>query len=148
VLTAVTDCYRKILGSIDAEAARAENAGTTIQYRIGDTSPERWHLHTGTNDCPMGVNVDLDPSEYKMLARKVIKADVLGAANANPNQMSVLGIVKSLEERQHEWHTGSSSAVIRAHFSRAGQECRPEAGDFTCLKLVGMIRHHIDMLGL
>jgi hypothetical protein len=148
LLTTVTDCYRKILHTIDVEAARAEAAGTSIQYRMGDTNPERWHLHTGTNDCPMGINVDLDPPEYRMLARKVIKADVLGASNPSQNQTSILGLVKRLEERQHEWHNGVSSAEMRAHFSRGGQECRPEAGDFTCLKLVGMIRNHVTLLGL
>jgi len=148
LLTTVTDCYRRILRHIDAEAAKAEELGTSIQYRMGDSSPERWHLHTGTNDCPMGINVDLDASEYKMLARKVIKADVLGATNSPMGQISITDLVNRLEERQHEWHKGASSTEMREHYSKAGQQCNPDAGDFTCLKLVGMVRHQIGMLGL
>jgi hypothetical protein len=148
LLTTITDCYRKILNTIDAEAAKAESTGTSIQYRMGDSSPERWHLHTGTDDCPMGINIDLDPAEYKSLARKVIKADVLGASNARPNQVSIMGLVRRLEERQHGWHNGASSAEIRAPSSGGERECRPETGDPTCLKLVGMIRNRVDLLGL
>ena len=148
LLTTLTDCYRKVLKSIDAQADKAEADESTIQYRMGDSSPERWHLHTGTNDCPMGINVDLDASEYKMLARKVIKADVLGAKNSLMGKISMLDLVNRLEQRQHEWHKGASSAEMRQHFSGGGQQCNPEAGDFTCLKLVGMVRHHIGLLGL
>jgi hypothetical protein len=46
LLTSVTDCYRKVLKSIDVQAAQAEESGTSIQYRMGDSSPERWHLHS------------------------------------------------------------------------------------------------------
>ena len=148
LLTSVTDCYRKILKSIDAQAAQAEETGTSIQYRMGDSSPERWHLHTGTNDCPMGINVDLDASEYKMLARKVIRADVLGAANSPMGQISILELVRRLEERQNEWHTSGSHSELRAHFASAGEQCNPSNGDYTCLKLIGMIRHHVSLLGL
>jgi hypothetical protein len=155
LLTTVTECYRKILLAIDAHAAKAEAEGITLQYRMGDSSPERWHMHTGTNDCPMGINVDLDPGEYKMLARKVIRADVLGAANSPMGQVSILDLVRRLEERQNDWHNGASSAAMlqssiemRRHFSNGGQQCNPQDGDFTCLKLIGMIRHHVTLLGL
>ena len=148
LLTTVTDCYRKILKSIDVQAAKAEESGDTIQYRMGDSNPEKWHLHTGTNDCPMGINVDLDASEYKMLARKVIRADVHGAKNSPMGQISVVGLVDRLEQRQQEWHKGASSAEMREHYSGGGQQCNPENGDFTCLKLVGMVRHQVGMLEL
>lgn len=148
LLTTVTECYRKILLAIEAHAAEAEVAGTTIQYRMGDSSPERWHLHTGTDNCPMGINVDFEPGEYKMIARKVIRADVVGAANSPMGRISILDLVKRLEERQKDWHSGGSSIEMRRHFASAGQQCDPANGDFTCLKLVGMIRHHVGLLGL
>jgi hypothetical protein len=149
LLTSVIDCYRKVLQSIDAQAAKAEETDSNIQYRIGDSSPERWYMHTGTNDCPMGINVDLDASEYKMLARKVVRADVLGAKNSPMGQISMLELVRRLEERQNEWHNSAHHTELRSHFAGPGQEqCSQGDGDYTCLKLIGMIKHHISRLGL
>ncbi|KIV98909.1 hypothetical protein, variant [Verruconis gallopava] len=159
VLTTITDCYRKILTSIDAEVKSAEEEGRSMMYRMGDSNPERWHLHTGTADCPMGVNIDLAPSEYKMLSRKVISTDVLGSARAsahrssqlqqqNSDTISVLGLVQRLEHRQREWHKSAAAAELQVHYARSGMECRPEEGDYMCLKLVGTIRRRIETLGL
>jgi hypothetical protein len=97
----------------------------------------------------MGISIDLDASEFKMLTRKVIRADVLGAANSPMGQISIMTLVRRLEERQNEWHHSAGHAELRSHFTGAGQQqCTPGDGDYTCLKLIGMIKHHVELLGL
>jgi hypothetical protein len=147
LLTSITDCYRKLLLSIDTEAKRVEEAGEKKHFRMGDSSPEKAHLHTGTLDCPMGFYVDLNGQEWRTLARKVVKADVVGSGVAL-NSSAVLGLADMLEERQRRWHRDPKTLEIRTHFSKDGIHCAPRDGEFSCLKMVGMVRRHVDLLDL
>ena len=144
LVTTITDSYRKMLVYIDNETARAEAAGEKKNYRIGDNSPEKWHMHTGTLDCPMGFNIDLDPDQWKSLARQVIKADVHGSANASST--SLMGLVGSLEERQVRWHENPPSLEVKMHSTRNCNGDLPQ--EHVGLKLIGTIRHHIERLRL
>jgi len=146
LLTSITDCYRKLLTAIDTEAKRSADAGEKKKFRMGDNSPEKMHLHTGTLDCPMGFDIDLDSHEWRTVARKVVKADVVGSGQPSPS--TVLGLADMLEERQHRWHHDPMTLEMRTLFSKNGTRCEPREGEFSCLKMVGMIRRHVELLDL
>ncbi|KAI4246372.1 MAG: hypothetical protein L6R40_002040 [Gallowayella cf. fulva] len=89
--------YSTLIEQIQAQAA----AGQKITYRVGDTSLFNAHLHTGTLDCPMGFNIELEPDEWAALAKKVLKQDVHG----NSQTVDCLaGVIEEMEQRHQTWH--------------------------------------------
>jgi hypothetical protein len=148
LLTTITDSYRKLLQAIDAEAARVSEVGEKKKFRMGDSSPEKAHLHTGTLDCPMGFFVNLDGKEWKMLARKVVEGDIAVASPDSHNQTTVLGLANMLEERQLRWHEDRNMKQMHDHFAGDGARCVPKDGEFHCLKMVAMVRSHVALLNL
>lgn len=101
----------------------------------------------------MGFNIALSGSEWKMLARKVVEGGILapvspelGTHQTPLNEITVLGLVKQLEERQVRWHEN----CVHEHFAGTEAErCVPKEGEeFHCLKIVKMVRSHVDVLNL
>jgi hypothetical protein len=147
LLTSITDCYRKLLISIDADAELATSTGAKKSFRMGDNSPQNAHLHTGTPDCPMGFEVDLDGDEWRVLARKVVKADVEGRGVAGGG--GVLGLADLLEARQIKWHSDPATVEMRKHYTKGGdEECATREGSFSCFRLIQMVRQHVELLRL
>jgi hypothetical protein len=148
LLTTITDSYRKLLEAIDTEATRASEAGERKKFRMGDSSPEKAHLHTGTSDCPMGFFVNLDGQEWKVLARKVVEGDIAVTSRDSSHQITVLGLANMLEERQLRWHQDRDMNQMHDHFAGDGLVCTPNGGEFHCLKMVAMVRNHVALLNL
>lgn len=105
----------------------------------------------------MGFDTALSGSEWKMLARKVVEGDILvpasspvdsavGTHQLPQNDITVLGLANQLEERQLRWH----ESHVHEHFAGTSEErCVPKEGEeFHCLRIVKMIRSHVDMLNL
>lgn len=144
LLTAIAERFHKALRAIDEEAARLEQAGLTKEYRMGDMSVETLHLHTGELDCPMGFEIELAAEEWRKLAKKVIKAEVLGKGKA-PNPL--ISLVEQMEQRQTEWHT------VRDHKERGHVfgDCREgvmphDSREPVCLRIIGGVRMMIDAM--
>ncbi|KAL8926996.1 MAG: hypothetical protein Q9208_002541 [Pyrenodesmia sp. 3 TL-2023] len=139
LLLLVTHGYAELLTHIEERSVHGER----ITYRVGDASPANAHLHTGTPDCPMGFNVELESEEWAAVARKVVKQDVFGNAQSID---CLIGVVEELEQRQHIWH------LLRPFSSDAS--CTREQPDDShkhdgfCLQLTGRIRAAIDALHL
>jgi hypothetical protein len=146
LLLAMTDSYRKLLQSIDTEAARLKVSGKKKTFRMGDNAPERMHLHTGTPDCPMGFDIELDSDEWRKLARKVVKADIESTPQSLRETVSVLGLTEMLEVRQIRWHQDAHSG--QNHLTTGGEKCVQRDGEFSCLTMVKMVRNHVKLLGL
>jgi hypothetical protein len=143
LLTTITDSYRKLILAIDVEAKRAKESGELKGFRVGDNSMERMHLHTGTPDCPMGFDIELDGEEWRKFARSVVKADVDGSRSGS---RSIMGLANQLDERQRQWHSDPTKEEARK--AMTGENCVPREGEWSCLKMVDMIRRHIEVLGL
>ncbi|KAL8766440.1 MAG: hypothetical protein Q9194_006268 [Teloschistes cf. exilis] len=140
LLPLIVHGYAKLLQHIHEQAAQ----GCAVTFRVGDTSQAASHLHTGTPDCPMGFNIELDADEWSAMARKVVKQDVYGNAQ---NMDCLLGVVEELEQRQHIWH------VLRpfdSHDPNPGCQYQPpedESGESRlCLRLVDQSRKAIEAL--
>lgn len=89
--------YTKLLKHIDERAIKGES----IAFRVGEVSSCFDQRHTGTPDCPMAINVDLNGEEWRMLARKGVRQEVLGSAEGNE---CLLNIIQEMRDRQVVWH--------------------------------------------
>ena len=96
--------FARVLQEIDLEAARLVAAGARKPYRIGDNNPALAHLHTGTLDCPMGFNIELEPCVWKTLVKTALRTEVHGGGS-NPRPLMLL--LDEAEERQQRWHNDS-----------------------------------------
>jgi hypothetical protein len=99
---AITERFNKVLDEVDAEAARLEHSGLKKPYRIGDNSPGLSHLHTGTIDCPMGFNIDIEPGVWKKLVKTALRTEIYGGGS---NQRPLSLLLKEAEARQARWHS-------------------------------------------
>lgn len=141
LLTAIAERFHKVLRAINEEAARLEQAGLTKEYRMGDMSVETLHLHTGGLDCPMGFEIELAAEEWRKLAKKVIKTEVLGKGKArNP----LINLVEQMEQRQKKWHT-VGGYTERGHVFGDCREVMPhDSREPVCLRMIGGVRMMID----
>jgi DNA-binding transcriptional regulator GbsR (MarR family) len=62
---AIIERFNKVLMAIDAEAERLERNGQKKPYRVAEINPELQNLHTGTHDCPIGFNIEVEPKDWK-----------------------------------------------------------------------------------
>ncbi|XP_014554593.1 hypothetical protein COCVIDRAFT_17657 [Bipolaris victoriae FI3] len=126
LMKAIVQRFNKVLLEVDREAARLEEAGQRKPYRIGDNNPALSHLHTGTADCPMGFDIELEPKDWRRLVKTALKAEVYGRGS---NPWPLLDLVKKSEMRQEEWHKDRHSWVdemIQLHGGR--EECHVSQG--------------------
>ena len=143
LLTSIVERYERVLKEVSVATQRATETAQMIPFRMGENRPELAHLHTGTLSCPMGFDVNLSPSEWEKLARKVIKADVIGPAPHG--RQSVADLVDMFEARQHRWHLRPDVEHLRSHYENS---TGVSYGEFSCLKFIDMIRKHMICLDL
>ncbi|USP74232.1 hypothetical protein yc1106_01506 [Curvularia clavata] len=132
LMKAIVERFNKVLVEVDHEAARLEETGQKKSYRIGDRNPALSHLHTGTLDCPMGFNIELEANEWRRLVKTALKTEVYGNGS---NPQPLLELVKRSEMRQEIWHKDRRSwtdEMIQLH--GAQQECPASQG---CCKALG-----------
>lgn len=141
LLPLVVHSYANLLQHIEDQAAR----GCRITYRVGDLSPAASHLHTGTIDCPMGFNVELDSAEWAAIARKVLKQDIFGQAE---NSDCLNGVVDELEQRQHFWHLLQPFSEHGSNGSCHYQQPHDSGNNGLCLQLIAQIRKAMEVLKL
>lgn len=89
--------YRKLLNHVDERAIDAEK----VTLRMGENLPGTEHLHTGAPDCPMGIEIDLDGPEWRIIARKAIRKELTGPSETQ----SLLSVIHEMRERQVRWHS-------------------------------------------
>lgn len=143
LLSLIVNEYSRLIAHIDERAAQEE----TITLRMGDVSPEKMHLHTGTANCPMGFNIELSSTEWCKIARKAVRQAVVGSDHST--RESFTGVIEELNQRQTAWHTGSGRAEQRGQCKDCAQQERSEAmRPFTCLQLVDNIGRSLQALNL
>ncbi|KAF2661380.1 hypothetical protein K491DRAFT_587528 [Lophiostoma macrostomum CBS 122681] len=139
LLSAIGERFHRILQEIDEETERLEASGEKKPFRVGDNSLANAHLHTGTFDCPMGFDVNLEPREFRKLAKKALKTEVLGGGG-NPVPFSSL--LDQFEKRQNEWHHGDAHLEEGKKVFGENGTCKP--GDAHCVRLVQTVRRIVD----
>ena len=90
--------YAKLLKHIEQRAAKEDR----IAFRFGEHSTSLDSRHTGTPDCPMGINIDLSGEEWQMLARKAIKQGVVGSSNSTDSLKALIDAMKKRQQTLHQ----------------------------------------------
>ena len=126
--------YRKLLEHIDEQAAE----GAAKSMRMGNNTPEMMHLHTGTLDCPMGINLDLSGDEWKVLAKRTVRKEIFG-----PGEPNLAQIIQEMKDRQQQWHSRYQHSLPQ-HTAVNRAEHKEETKDNACACLQGLL---IDRLG-
>jgi len=132
--------YNKLLKYIDERSAKEE----MIPFRIGDGSPETQGLHTGTFDCPMGIEIDLNGEEWRTLARKVVKNEIFPARDGEQCLERLIGDMRT---RQLRWHQGLEGLP---HPISQHKIIRDEKSDCICHQVayIDNLRRSSDFLNL
>ncbi|KAK0660014.1 putative transcriptional regulatory protein [Lasiodiplodia hormozganensis] len=126
LLMTVIDAVQKLLQDIDAEAARVDAAGTTKQFVLADASAPL-HMHTGTANCPARFGMELSGVEWRELARKVVKAQVVGSSSSSSSSSeaeggqqggaavdcTIYGVLAAFVRRQNGWHDDPAMIEVR-----------------------------------
>ncbi|KAL1646893.1 hypothetical protein SLS58_003028 [Diplodia intermedia] len=123
LLMTVIDAVHKLLQTIDAEAARVDAAGTSKPFMVADASAPHY-MHTGTPDCPVKFGMELSGAEWRELARKVVKRQVVGsnggggATEAEREQVTgaedtIYGMLAAFVRRQNRWHDDPDMIEVR-----------------------------------
>ncbi|KAL8671334.1 MAG: hypothetical protein Q9168_004171 [Polycauliona sp. 1 TL-2023] len=117
LLRLVVHGYTTLVRNIQAKAAE----GRSTTYRVGEMNLAGAHLHTGTLDCPMGFNLELDAEEWSVMAKKVLKQDIYGNSQ---NVDCLVGAIEELEQRHQTWQVmelpfSDTQAAVRHRHAHA-----------------------------
>ncbi|KAK5012131.1 hypothetical protein LTR60_004542, partial [Cryomyces antarcticus] len=77
----IAEQFSKLLQAMEAEDVTDEATSRTKRFQMGDVTAETFHLHAGEVGCPGAFSLELEAQEWRRLAKKVVKAEVLGTAN-------------------------------------------------------------------
>lgn len=99
---AIVERFNKVLLEVDSEAIRLQQTGQKKPYRVGDSNPALYHLHTGTLDCPMGFNIELEAQDWKKIVKTALRTEVHGGGS---NPRPLMDLIKETEARQKNWHS-------------------------------------------
>jgi hypothetical protein len=122
LLVTIAERFSKILEAISTEAGRAEEAGEAKKFRLADLNTSTGHLHTNGIGCAAAFNINLDPGEWRSLAKKVVRAEVYGPGDGeladrrgwnmadswvgegHERCSFFLGLAEKMRRRQEYWH--------------------------------------------
>lgn len=148
LLLSVVESLRATLAAIDAEAARIEAAGATKALALADAEMPM-HMHTGTPDCPMRFNMEMNGPAWRTLVRKALRDQIVGSPQY-PGERTLYGIVVSLEQRQRRWHENPEMHRMRQRMfgEHAAHVFQVQPESRLCAKSVEHVRLAIDNLAL
>jgi len=140
LLSALAAGFDKLLQSINAEASRAQNENVKKSIRMGDTSVQNAHLHTGSLDCPGAFYVELDAQEWSSVAKRVVSKEIF----EDLGTLTLENLLTTLETRQKEWHKyppPGLAGLMETHTPM-------NEDDYTCLRLTTEVRRMISRFPL
>ncbi|KAF1996882.1 hypothetical protein P154DRAFT_305424 [Amniculicola lignicola CBS 123094] len=141
IMTALAERYHKVLQTIDQEAAQMDQTGEKKSFRIGDNNPALAHLHDGTENCPMGFNIDLEATEWKRLAKNAVRTEVFGGGS---NPAPLFALLQQFEDRQTTWHTSDINLEERERiFGKCIMQNRNK-GEMQCVRNIQTVRFIIS----
>lgn len=168
LLMSLAERFSRVLNSISAEAAALEQHNATASpseqksksFRMADLSTPG-HLHTGGTNCAAAFSLSFTPTEWRSMAKKVVRAEVHGPADGKECCPYLLGLIGTMEQRQDRWHKAPPPTdfprdkdgapiprVLPSNVhsgSHAGEGTHgQEQGEHLCLKMLAGTRLMID----
>lgn len=140
LLMSIAERFSKVLESITSESLRADQANETKKFRLADLNTSTSHLHTGGLGCAAAFSIDLSPSEWRSMTKKVVRAEVHGPSDGNNCCVYFLALTKQMAERQNKWHQPEMKLPDDMPRDQEGVPiggARMPREDHVCLKLVG-----------
>ena len=144
LLALIVHEHSRLLAHIEERAAR----DPTITLRVAELSSlaTNAHLHTGTPDCPLGFNLTMSAADWRTMARKAIRQEILGIPDDPAVQgMSLSLVVQEMERRQKAWHAVPEA---QKQGERDAECAGSERNDFSCLSMVRNINRSLGALDL
>jgi len=140
VLACIVERFRGLSSHIKFEKDRLLATNEKMPMRIGDASFENLHLHTGTDDCPMGINLFIDGNMWAKLALGAVKKAVEGPGTC------LKGLMDDFEARQRRWHADPrmKDVMIQNGRDAEGEVALPGG----CLHSLGRVRDQLASLDL
>jgi len=115
--------FNKVLLEVDAEATRLMQNSEKKPFRVGDNSAALAHLHTGTPDCPMGFNIQLEAREWSKIVKTALRTEVWGGGS---NTKPLVELLAETEERQRRWHAEPDLWKEEMGHLKGGRKCARE----------------------
>ena len=141
----ISNEYAKLLKHIEQRSANEDR----ITFRFGEQSSSLDSRHTGTPDCPMGINIDLSGEEWQRLARKAIRQGVVGGSNSAD---SLMALVDAMKERQQTLHQRYLPDTYSAGHGQNVTKIAPDGGPAkdVCLQVIfiDQLRKSLEALQL
>ncbi len=137
--------YAKLLKHIGQRSANEDK----ITFRVGEHSSPLDSRHTGTPDCPMGINIELSGEEWQMLARKAIRQGVVGNANSTDSLMALIDAMRERQQGLHEHYLPDTH--IAGHEHGVTQDAHDEGlATGVCLQItfIDQLRKSLEALQL
>lgn len=149
LLTSIAERFGKVVTAINAEASRADAAHETKKFRLADLNTPTSHLHTSGLGCVTAFSLDLSPIEWKSLAKKVVKAEVLGPSGSDDCCPYFLGLVEQMEQRQARWHSRCADDELSHDVQRVRLPLNDIAhaqgnGEHLCLKMIQVAKQIVE----
>jgi len=105
-LISIAERYHRVVEAIEVEEARAREANETKSFGLGDMTSANTHLHS-EKPIGTGFSVELAPAEWRRMAKKIVKAEVMGTPDKCCPCFLVL--TEQMEARQQQWHLSPPS---------------------------------------
>lgn len=135
--------YVELLKYID-ERSRDDSR---ITFRLAESSSTSDPRHTGTPDCPMSVNVDLNGEEWRMLARKAVRQEIIGYDDKSD---CLVRLVQEMRDRQSTWHEPLSRGESPDDYIAPDHERCGEKSEQLCVQMlyIDRLRRTLEELRL
>ncbi|CAH0046563.1 unnamed protein product [Clonostachys solani] len=120
LLIYIAQAYKQLVTSIQDEEERCTRGNIMKKMQLGEFASD-------LDLCPDTLGFETTPGEWKSIAMKALKAQILGVSNQKSGCFTQL--LNKLKERQQMWHNGRCFAYREPDHEKVG---RPP-----CLTLIG-----------
>ncbi|RDK39831.1 MFS general substrate transporter [Aspergillus phoenicis ATCC 13157] len=142
VCLCIAESYARVLEAIDREEARASRTG---EQKLVNIFMIAGGLLSGQSDLESSYpfSAEISPAEWKVLMRRLVKAEVLGIEGRRDK--CFLALIEQLDERQRRWHETPPAPDCPPGYRST---CRFPDRIPTCLKLIDDARKLVDLLDI
>ncbi|KAI0388042.1 hypothetical protein F5Y04DRAFT_241560 [Hypomontagnella monticulosa] len=142
LVISIAECYAKMLEEIKAEENRSSLLHESKVLQVTVVATRGTVSREGQTQMPEAFVLEANPSEWKSIAMKALRADVFGVSGNS--LLSFVSLVNGLEQRQKRWHTHPPGSGFPDGYHICDlNDKRPP-----CLQLADAARKRVELLAL